>query len=378
MGEILLTASSDEDVLFELRDGRTMAARIIGPEYGVPILTLHGSPGSRLGPHVGRTALAELGVRLIAPDRPGYGLSDPNEGRTIADTARDIGEVMDQLGVDRFEAIGHSGGSPYVLGSVALHAARIGGAVAFASLAPKEAPIDWTRGMTADNKRKHEAAIQSYEEIIADVRRHAIEMEEDPNHMIDTLWPDLKASDKAALIAELPEERTRRDIILAQQEGLRQGGIGWAEDTRALHMDWGVDLQDATSRIMLWHGEKDPFASPDHSRWLAERLPNASLTIDPHASHMTSYLHKYRGLELLRDMHIGPKAALDLQNHIDTSRQQIYKDMGLLEDTFSGEEVGLGALADPQQYADWRAAKILAEGSRAGVVRQFLEAFGRQ
>lgn len=376
MGEILFDAPLDEDVLFELRDGRTMAARVMGPEYGVPILTLHGSPGSRLGPHVGRTALAELGVRLVAPDRPGYGLSDPNEGRTIADTAADMGEVMDQLGVERFEVIGRSGGAPYVLGSVALHAARISGAVAFASLAPKEAPIDWTGGMTADNKRKHKAAVQSYEEIIADVRRHADEMKEDPAHMIDTLWPDLKSSDKAALLAELPEERIRRDIISAQHEGFLQDGIGWAEDTRALHAEWGVDLQDATSHIILWHGENDPFASPEHSKWLAEYLPSASLTLDPSGSHMTSYLHNYRALELLRDMHIGPEAALDLQDQMNTVRRQIYKDMDSSEDEFAGTEVGM--LLDPQRYINWRTAKLIAETSKPGVVQRFLEEFSRR
>lgn len=376
MRESLFDAPSEEDALFELRDGRTMAARLIGPEYGVPVLTLHGSPGSRLGPHVGRAALVELGVRLIAPDRPGYGLSDPNEGRTVADTARDLGEVMDQLDLERFEAVGRSGGTPYVLATAALYGARMSGVVSFASLAPKNASIDWTSGMTADNKRKHEAAVQSYDEIIADVRRHAVEMEEDPTHMIDTLWPDLKSSDKAALLAELPDEYTMRDIIRAQREGFRQNGIGWAEDTRALHQDWGVDLQNATSRVILWHGGNDPFASTEHSRWLAKQLPNATLTIDPDASHMTSYLHNYRGLELLRNMHIGPKAARELQSQINSAREQIFKDMGTSEEEFTGTEVGVRL--NPEQYANWRAAKLLAETSRAGVVQQFLEGTERR
>ncbi|MDX2775921.1 alpha/beta hydrolase [Streptomyces caniscabiei] len=370
MGEILSNPSSEEDVLFRLRDGRTMAARVIGPEYGVPILTLHGSPGSRLGPHVGRTALIELGVRLIAPDRPGYGLSDPNEGRTIADTARDIGEVMDQLEVERFEVVGRSGGTPYALAVAALHGARISGVVSFASLAPKEAPIDWTGGMTDDNKRKHEAAIISYEEILADVRRHAAEMENDPNHMIDTLWPDLKTSDKAALIAELPEEHIRRDIILAQKEGFRQGGVGWGEDTRALHADWGIDLQDVKPLVTLWHGAHDPFAAPMHSTWLSEHLPNASLVIDPDGSHMTSYLHNYSALEQLRDMHVGADAARELRDQVAATREQIYKDMGTSQDAFTGGEVG--TFSDAEQYANWRAAKLLAEASQAAVVRNFL------
>ena len=45
------------------------------------------------------------GVRLISPDRPGIGLSDPLAGRNMLDWADDIAELLDQLGVDRFAVV---------------------------------------------------------------------------------------------------------------------------------------------------------------------------------------------------------------------------------------------------------------------------------
>ena len=56
---------------------------------------------------------AEAGVRLISPDRPGIGLSDPQPGRTVLDWARDVAELLDQIDVDRFAVMGWSMGGQY-------------------------------------------------------------------------------------------------------------------------------------------------------------------------------------------------------------------------------------------------------------------------
>ncbi len=58
-------------------------------------------------------SLAETGVRLISPDRPGVGLSDPQPGRTVLDWAHDVGELLDQIEVDRFAVMGWSMGGQY-------------------------------------------------------------------------------------------------------------------------------------------------------------------------------------------------------------------------------------------------------------------------
>jgi len=56
---------------------------------------------------------ADVGVRLISPDRPGVGLSDPQPGRTVVDWAHDVAELLDQIDVDRFAVMGWSMGGQY-------------------------------------------------------------------------------------------------------------------------------------------------------------------------------------------------------------------------------------------------------------------------
>ena len=71
-------------------DGRVLAVEEAGDPAGRPVLVHNGTPNSRhlYGPD-GRDA-AERGLRLIGYDRPGYGGSSPQPGRTVADCAGDV------------------------------------------------------------------------------------------------------------------------------------------------------------------------------------------------------------------------------------------------------------------------------------------------
>ena len=55
-------------------------------------------------------AATKAGVRIVALDRPGYGLSDFQPDRTILDWPRDVEEAAEALGLTRFSVIGGSGG----------------------------------------------------------------------------------------------------------------------------------------------------------------------------------------------------------------------------------------------------------------------------
>src|SRR6266853_606016 len=84
-------------------DGRVLAVEDRGDPAGRPVLVHHGSPSSRhsafYGPYV-RDA-AERGLRLIGYDRPGFGESSPQPGRTVADCSADVRAICAELGIDR-------------------------------------------------------------------------------------------------------------------------------------------------------------------------------------------------------------------------------------------------------------------------------------
>src|SRR5690606_31033153 len=102
-----------EALTIALRDGRTLGYAEYGVADGKPVLVFHGSPGTRLQVRAAHRPARARGIRIIAPDRPGLGLSSRLPGRRIADWPDDVCELVDALGIDRFPVIGVSGGGPY-------------------------------------------------------------------------------------------------------------------------------------------------------------------------------------------------------------------------------------------------------------------------
>ena len=64
------------DLLHRLSSGRVLAYDDVGEDGGIPVLYFHGGGDSRQTRHPDDTIASSLGVRLIAVDRCGSGLSD--------------------------------------------------------------------------------------------------------------------------------------------------------------------------------------------------------------------------------------------------------------------------------------------------------------
>ncbi|WP_460356494.1 alpha/beta fold hydrolase [Mycobacterium sp. ZZG] len=81
-----------------------------GPENGRPVLALHGWPQHHWAY---RSLLADPpeGLRIIAPDLPGYGWSGPAPHKWAKeDVVSDLVALMDAMGLDRLLLVGHDWG----------------------------------------------------------------------------------------------------------------------------------------------------------------------------------------------------------------------------------------------------------------------------
>lgn len=96
-----------------LPDGRSLGFARLGCPAGLPLIYLHGFPASRLEAGILNAAANSLGVSIIAPDRPGFGLSDFQPRRTILDWPNDVVHLANALSIDRFSLLASSGGCPY-------------------------------------------------------------------------------------------------------------------------------------------------------------------------------------------------------------------------------------------------------------------------
>ena len=79
----------DDEKEIRLRDGRWLGFVESGDPHGMPVLFFHGFGTTRVVCPYDEAA-RQLGVRLIAIDRPGLGLSTPLPGRRLLDWPADV------------------------------------------------------------------------------------------------------------------------------------------------------------------------------------------------------------------------------------------------------------------------------------------------
>src|SRR4051812_48855777 len=102
-------------MLVAMRDGRTVEVLLDGPPDGQVLLYHSGTPSAAVRLPALSAAATAHALRLVTYSRPGYGESTSQPGRTVADAAVDVEDVLDAIGAAEFVTLGWSGGGPHAL-----------------------------------------------------------------------------------------------------------------------------------------------------------------------------------------------------------------------------------------------------------------------
>jgi len=254
------------------KDGRTLAYVEHGPDGGAPVIGCHGTPGSRFARNPDPGLYERHGVRMVMYDRPGYGLSDPQAGRSIAAAAADVEALADDLGFDRFAVVGGSGGAPHALACGALLGDRVIRVGALVTPAPSDAPdFDFFTDLAEINVKEFGAALEGPDAIEAHLWPYVDQLRSDPDGVLDEIAAELPEVDRAILARPDFRAIIRESFV----EAVRQGVRGWADDDLAFAKPWGFEPEDVEAEVRLWQGELDVLAPRNHGEYVAGRLPNA-------------------------------------------------------------------------------------------------------
>jgi pimeloyl-ACP methyl ester carboxylesterase len=270
-----------------LRDGRRLGFAQFGPKNAFPVFYFHGWPGSRL-----EAGFFDVpGVQLIGVDRPGYGMSDPQPNRKLADWPRDIEQLADHLRLDKFAIIGMSGGGPYAAACAYFLHGRASKVAIIAGLGPPEAPGMKGRrvGLLLDvGNRPLTSAV------LGTLMRTLIRnpMAEQHFHRIRSRVAHGSA-DERAMTPEFLQM-----LLTSFREGLRASAKGPTSDARVYGEPWPFTLADIRTPVSIWHGTYDTQVPVSIGRHYAKFIRNARATFpegDGHVSIITNYIEAIIG-----------------------------------------------------------------------------------
>jgi pimeloyl-ACP methyl ester carboxylesterase len=250
-----------------LRDGRRLTYREFGAETGPVLIALHGTPGSRLKFSAADAPAKAVGLRIVAPDRWGYGGTDLHPAPSLEAFARDALELADRLGIGRFSLLGVSGGGPYATAIAAVRPDRVT-ALALA------APVGPIRGaarveLTAFHRLCFHVLPHQPRVVGAIFRafRSLLAVDEDAGMRITMVRT--AAADRQVLRHRATRLRLGRTFL----EGLRPGVAGPVTDLAIFGRPWDVEPEAADVRARLWLGSADQNVPIAAAQGLARRLP---------------------------------------------------------------------------------------------------------
>lgn len=280
------------DHVIQLSDGRSLAYAEYGALDGFPVVNCHGGLACRLDVAAANEIAAEAGVRLISPDRPGVGLSDPDPGRTLTGWAQDVEGLLDQIGVERFAAMGWSMGGQYAaaVGHFLRHrvtrVAIIAGALPLTEPGVFEELPAMDRYLTRLSQRAPWLARQGFR-IMGFAPRAA-----------PALYGRLAARDLGPADAAVIRADGFAGFVRMTRGAMRQPA-GAVEEYRAWMRPWGFAPEDLDIPVDIWFGTQDELVDPSWPHRLASRIPNATLNIRD-GGHFVAHLHYREIFDSLR------------------------------------------------------------------------------
>jgi pimeloyl-ACP methyl ester carboxylesterase len=245
-------------------DGRRLAYATYGDPDGRPVLFCHGTPGSRVLGRLLDAPAAQRGVRVIAPDRPGIGRSDPHPVG-IGDWPADVEALLAHLDVQSSGVVGFSGGAPFALACGRLDR------VEWVSLVSGAGPPDiGDAGLT---QRAFGSLARTVPWLLSPLFRlqRAVLARRDPDAALALVADDRPETD--ALSSDDVARLVKADLL----ESTANGPGGVVRELGLLAKPWPLDLGSIAVPVTLFQGQRDTNVAPATGETLARTLPDATL-----------------------------------------------------------------------------------------------------
>jgi pimeloyl-ACP methyl ester carboxylesterase len=278
-----------------LSDGRRIGYAEFGDPHGGAVLAIHGTPGSRFMFALTDKPARDRGLRIVAPERPGYGLSDFHRNGALRHAGEDMKRFADALGLRRFAVIGISGGGPYAIATAAAMPDRI----ALLALVSPVGPIA-SCPASVRMSRLHRLIFTRIGRSSASCAtffwtlRHLVRFA--PDMAYRGLMQRVAPSDRHVL----SRAEVKANLQVALKEGLRPGIEGARQDLRLFCAPWDLRLEEVDVPAIVWQGSDDAIVPPGAAYHLADTLPNCRLDVIQRGGHYWVFAQVERVLDAVQ------------------------------------------------------------------------------
>ncbi|MFX0124008.1 MAG: alpha/beta fold hydrolase [Candidatus Hodarchaeota archaeon] len=270
-----------------LKDGRTLGYAEIGKSGNKALFWFHGGGSSRFEIRFIEEIANQHNIHVIAPDRPGMGLSTFQKNRTLLDWPADVIELADHLGIEKFTVAGISGGGPHVAACAHDIPERLTGCGMISSTGTVDLKEPWKKYPRAFRITFFLARFMSwtFKPIMRLQLRSMKTMESYRNMTLKN--KNLPVADRKLI----EETDFFPKFFDCGTEGMKQGTTGLIHEYKLFASPWGFKLQEISQNVKVYvcAGDQDPnslFIQP-----FASTIPNAIAKIFENEGHLSTIIN---------------------------------------------------------------------------------------
>lgn len=259
-----------------LDDGRTLCWEEHGDPDGVPVILCHTIFQSRYCRHPDEGIVEKAGIRIICPDRPGFGQSDPCVHSNILHWHNDLLALIDYLQLESVALLGLGEGAIFALVAAEKLSTRITQVVCVNTPLFAHHPADFS-GMPLLPKIGCQLAHRT-----PVLLQHMInliggdEILKKPGQYIAKLYPGTSEKDRQAYADKALQEVLVKDF----KESNRQGwGLALSLELQGLMRlkQRAFNPDNIRCPVFCWHSQVSKTPPVDQIKALVTQLPNGVL-----------------------------------------------------------------------------------------------------
>jgi pimeloyl-ACP methyl ester carboxylesterase len=284
-----------------LPDGRQLGVARFGNPTDPAIIFHHGFGSSGLDVPPDEGLLRQLGVQVLAPDRPGVGSSDVDPHLSYQSFAADVMFAVDALGVPGpLAVLGWSVGGVHALALAAYYPARVATVHLLSTCLPlgerganQQLSATW-KALWWTSTRLPGLSRAFFAWLSRQWAHH-------PDRTIDWFIRLMRQAEQ-----DVTGQPAFRALLRdAAARGFAHQGRGVYHDCRIWCCPPGFRLADVQAPTTLWHGLADGVWAPDNIPYLASRIPHGVPRLLPGQGHMFYLTHWAEILTAARQQLVG-------------------------------------------------------------------------